>query len=256
MTRLWLRCVTGFYFAVYMSGAVIMTIFWFPLLMLFTSGRSRTVMARKTNHVSFWLFWHCARHLHYLESRFEGLAELKQDRGVMIVANHPSYVDFLLFASILPTVDCLVKAALLKNIAWHGVIKACDYLTNSDGADTVEECRRRFALGDNIVIFPEGTRTAPNGQLRFKHGFANIAVKTGCDIRMVTIKCNVHFLDKTCKWYDVPDKKPIFTVTVREKISTADFLCQENLPETVRARRLTAVIEQKMQNYLNSGDSV
>ena len=54
----------------------------------------------------------------------------------MIVANHPSLIDYVMLASVMPETDCLVKSALLKNPFLSGVIRAADYLIN-DQADAL-----------------------------------------------------------------------------------------------------------------------
>jgi 1-acyl-sn-glycerol-3-phosphate acyltransferase len=53
-----------------------------------------------------------------------------------VVANHPSLIDYVMLASIMPETDCMVKSSLLKNPFVSGVIRAADYLLN-DQADSL-----------------------------------------------------------------------------------------------------------------------
>ncbi len=49
-----------------------------------------------------------------------------------MVANHPTLIDYVILASVMPETDCLVKSALLRNPFVSGVIRSADYLINSE----------------------------------------------------------------------------------------------------------------------------
>ena len=78
-----------------------------------------------------------------------------------------------------------------------------------------------ISTGDNLIIFPEGTRTKVLGQLAFKQGAAYIAIKGGFNITPVLIFTSEPVLRKEHSWYRVPLKKPLFTVSVLEEIDVA-----------------------------------
>ncbi|MDF9346003.1 hypothetical protein OH693_03520 [Escherichia coli] len=44
--------------------------------------------------------------------------------------------------------------------------------------------------------------------MTLQRGAANIAVRCTSDLRIVTIGCSEHLLDKQSKWYDVPPARP------------------------------------------------
>ncbi len=46
--------------------------------------------------------------------------------------------------------------------------------------------------------------------MTLQRGAANIAVRCTSDLRIVTIGCSEHLLDKQSKWYDVPPARPFF----------------------------------------------
>lgn len=96
--------------------------------------------------------------------------------------------------------------------------------------------QQRLAQGDTILIFPEGTRTRPGETMTLQRGAANIAVRCGSDIRVVTIHCSQRMLDKESKWYQVPPTKPLFTVEVRERVKI-DHFYDANLQEPALAAR-------------------
>lgn len=76
-----------------------------------------------------------------------------------MVANHPTLIDYVILASVMPETDCLVKSALLRNPFVSGVIRAADYLINSEAETLLSASQQRLAQGDTLLIFPEGTRT-------------------------------------------------------------------------------------------------
>src|SRR3954453_17698569 len=46
-------------------------------------------------------------------------------------------------------------------------------------AGMIESARGKLARGRQIIIFPEGTRTAPGASAAYKHGITNLYVATG-----------------------------------------------------------------------------
>ena len=48
---------------------------------------------------------------------------------------------------------------MLRNPFVSGVIRAADYLINSEADTLLAASQQRLAQGDTLLIFPEGTRT-------------------------------------------------------------------------------------------------
>lgn len=75
------------------------------------------------------------------------LEELRKLKGVIIIANHPTIIDYVMIASKLPEMDCLVKASLRHNFFLKNVIRAADYLSNDGSVEVIDECCRRLQAG-------------------------------------------------------------------------------------------------------------
>ncbi|EOT5500587.1 lysophospholipid acyltransferase family protein [Citrobacter koseri] len=233
----WRLVMTGFCFALFGIGGLLLSVVWFNLLLLLVwNPVRRRRLARHSIAASFRAFLTVAKTLGVLDYRIEGSDVLRQEKGCLVVANHPTLIDYVLLASVMPETDCLVKSALLKNPFVSGVIRAADYLINSQADALLPACQQRLDQGDTILIFPEGTRTRPGEKMTLQRGAANIAVRCGSDLRVVTIHCSEHLLDKQSKWYDVPPAKPLFTVEVRERIAIDPFN-DANLQEPALAAR-------------------
>jgi len=231
MTRLvakinwaWRLVMTGFCFALFGVGGLLLSLVWFNLLLVVQRDRARRRrLARRSIAASFRFFLTVARTLGVLDYRIDNLEALRNERGCLVVANHPTLIDYVILASVMPETDCLVKSALLRNPFVSGVIRAADYLVNSEAETLLSASQQRLNQGDTLLIFPEGTRTRFGEAITLQRGAANIAVRCGSDMRVVLIHCSEHLLDKKSRWYDVPPHKPFFTVDVRERVNALDF---------------------------------
>lgn len=248
LNRLWRIFATGFCFSLFGLGGLLLSLIWFNILLVFVRQPARRrSLARRSIATSFRFFLWVTKVMGVLDYRFHGKDILRQERGCLVIANHPSLLDYVLLASVMPDTDCMVKSALLKNPFVSGVIRSADYLINSQADSLLPACQQRLARGDTILIFPEGTRTRIGEPMTLQRGAANIAVRCASDVRIVTIHCSQRMLDKQSKWYDVPPVKPIFDVNVGERLAIADFY-DANLQEpALAARQLNRLFLSQLQ---------
>jgi 1-acyl-sn-glycerol-3-phosphate acyltransferase len=187
-----------------------------------------------------------------LDYRIDNLDALRSERGCLVIANHPTLIDYVILASVMPETDCLVKSALLRNPFVSGVIRAADYLINSEADTLLAASQQRLAQGDTLLIFPEGTRTRVGEAMTLQRGAANIAVRCNSDLRVVVIHCSEHLLDKKSRWYDVPPRKPFFTVDVRERVNIHDFYDATEQEPALAARQLNRHLQHRLTSGLQS----
>jgi len=169
-----------------------------PLLCL-TLGRSRaTQVGRRAISSLFrgyvaWLQW-----VGLFRIRFEGCDLLKDLSGVIVTPNHPSLLDAVYLMSLVPRPICIMRAGLKNNPCLSGAAGLAGFITNDRGASLIRQCQTKLAAGDNLLIFPEGTRTVAGarGVNTFKSGFALTAVLTGAPIQTVLIERNGSYLSK------------------------------------------------------------
>lgn len=234
----WRLVMTGFCFVLFGIGGLLLSLTWFNLLLLLRDKAKRRRVARRSIAASFRLFLSIAKTLGVLDYRIKGVDTLRQERGCLVVANHPTLIDYVLLASVMPETDCLVKSPLLRNPFVGGVIRAADYLVNSQADALLPASQQRLAQGDTILIFPEGTRSRPGETMTLQRGAANIAVRCRSDMRIVVIQCSEHLLDKQSRWYNVPPRKPLFQVEVRERVQIKHFFDAESQQPALAARQL------------------
>lgn len=236
--KYWRVIATGSCFAIFGIGALCLTFIVFPLMTW--TARNQTQREMRVQSIiqqAFDLFCRTMKFTGTIDYRFENVEQMQQDRNCLIVANHPSLIDYVLIASHLPQCDCLVKAAIWHNPFMKGIVKAAGYIPNRDPESLLDDCSQRLNHGNVLLIFPEGTRTTPGQTSKLQRGAAQIAVRTQTDLRVVHITVSPSFLTKQMKWYQVPDVKPFFHIKVKQKIKVEEFIQSSDSPTTA-ARQL------------------
>ena len=243
----WRRAMTGLCWGIFGIGGLLLTMTWFPYLNLTEKNdRRRVQRARRAIAWSFRCFIRLNALLGVGRYDASDIRSLRNVKGAIIVANHPTILDYVLIASQLPEMDCLVKAELMHNFFLKGVVKAADYMLNDASETLLEECARRLAAGDNILIFPEGTRTVPGEPLKLKRGVAHIALRLHAPIEVVHIDSPSGWLSKKSHWWEIPREFPSITVTRRECVNPDDFLKEGEDGYALASRRLTRELTQRL----------
>ncbi|MBL8909417.1 MAG: 1-acyl-sn-glycerol-3-phosphate acyltransferase, partial [Archangium sp.] len=163
-------------------------------------------------------------------------------KGLFILANHPSLVDVVFLLSLVPNASAVVRSNLLRNPFIRGPVLAARFVTNEEGMALVEDCRSHFEDQDTVVVFPQGTRTPENGEIVFRRGAANVAIRCKQNITPVTIRCEPRGLARYQKWYQVARRRMHFTIRVHDDLQVEKFL-EPGLAEPVAVRRLNSHLE-------------
>ena len=240
----WRLFGTGLGFTLFGLGGVLMAIFLLPAVwMLARSKEARIRLGRKGVQGSFRLFLWVLTRLGAAEIRFNGFEALRERKGMLVVASHPTLIDVICLVARIDNADCVVKHALTRNPATAGPITAAAYLTNIGGEGLIHNCVTSVRRGSNLVIFPEGTRSVPGKPMKLQRGAANIALEGGIPLTPVRIVCNPPTLTKNTKWYNIPHKKFVITLTVLEDIHP-DKVVQAGDSRALGARKLNTRIKQ------------
>ncbi len=244
----WRVFATGFSFTVFGVGGLLLALFVFPFIGVFSSDSiKRRQRARQVIHYSFRLFVLMMRALGILTLTIKGKEKLEYTRGKLVIANHPTLLDVLMMISLMPRTDCIVKQALWHNPFLGGAVRAAGYISNSDPELLLDGCRKSFACGNSIIVFPEGTRSIPGVDRPFQRGAANIAVRAEVDVVPVSISCEPPSLTKGEKWYRVPQRPMHFDIVVGDVLKIAPY-CGSEVSASRRVRRLTRDFEGYYRN--------
>lgn len=142
----------------------------------------------------FWLRMSCR--IGVFDIQFPEAEKLKTIRGTVLAPNHPSLIDAVILLSIVPNTVCIMRAKLIESPFLGGAARLAGFVPNDKGPALIRQGIEKLQAGENLLIFPEGTRTATQAINPFKHGFALIAKKTDASIQTVFIERESRYLSK------------------------------------------------------------
>ena len=249
--RLWRTIAAALGFIIFGIGGLVLSFLIIPLiniLLWVKPGEMREAREKLTQRYiqkSFSAFRQILSFLGVMDFYIQGDDLLRQDRSTVIVANHPSLLDYVTLASVLPQCDCIVKAAVWKNPFIRMIVKSAGYIPNRSPEELIQRANETLSNERNLMIFPEGTRTTPGELSKLQRGAAQIAIRTQSDVRFVSIKMQPDYLTKAGKWYHVPKVKPVLHIKVKEKIKIQAFI-EGAESDSIAVRRLQKAIASRL----------
>lgn len=147
----------------------------------------------------------------------DALDALRQDRSLIIAPNHPSLIDVVLITSRLPHIVCIMKASIWDNLLLGGGARLAGYIRNDAPKDMIRLAAAATRDGNQLLVFPEGTRTVMPPVYDFKGGFGLIAKKAGVPIQTVFIETNSPFLGKGWPLLKLPDFPLVYRVRLGQR---------------------------------------
>jgi len=134
------------------------------------------------------------------------------DEGVMIIGNHMSYLDILIYLSFFEAL--FVTSVDMRERLFLGQVTqmgGCLFVERRNPRKLPQEMRaikEFFNKGFSVCIFPEGTSSDGSSVLPFKNSMFQIPLETGCEVQPIALKyTNVDGKDfgpQTCDsvcWY-------------------------------------------------------
>lgn len=159
--------------------------------------------------------------------------------GTVYVANHPTLVDATLLLARLPDAVCIFKPSLMRNPAVGPAAIMAGYVSGDAGLDSIRGAASRVASGCSLLIFPEGTRTAPEqAPGPFKPGFALIATQARAPVQLITLRATPEFTTRGRSWWKVPKIMPARFEVVLDR--------RWDFDESRSAADLAAAVEQRV----------
>jgi 1-acyl-sn-glycerol-3-phosphate acyltransferase len=120
-----------------------------------------------------------------------------REAGPMVIApNHPSLLDIVVVSSRLPRIVCITKAALWNNIFLGGSVRLAGYIRNDAPVNLVKQAVSSLHDGQQLLVFPEGTRTQHGAIGDLKGGFLLMARRANVPVQTVFLEYNSNFLRK------------------------------------------------------------
>ncbi|MCA9509208.1 MAG: 1-acyl-sn-glycerol-3-phosphate acyltransferase [Myxococcales bacterium] len=211
---------TGASFALFGFGSLVIGLVVHPILRMAMRREDRERAVQRAIHITFRWFQAFMESAGVIEVDAASAASLAGAPGRLLIANHPTLLDYVLVVAQLPQADCVVKRSHWSNPFTAGVVRGAGYVPNDAGETTVAECARRLAAGRTLLLFPEGTRSPAGGLGVFERGAAHVALLAGCPTYPVTIRCEPRGLMRGQPWYDVPASRMRFSFAVGAPIAS------------------------------------
>jgi 1-acyl-sn-glycerol-3-phosphate acyltransferase len=123
-----------------------------------------------------------------LRFRIDGAQHLPRSGPALIAAKHQSAFDTIVWLALLPDAAYVLKRELLAIPVYGWFCRKLGMIAVDRGAGAsamrglLRDAEAALAAGRQVVIFPEGTRTAPGTTVRYQPGVAGLYQRAGLPI--------------------------------------------------------------------------
>lgn len=236
---------------VFITGQLLFTILFSPVALLvspfLSSLRKAELIGVWAGILRWWLKIWCR-----IDYQVEGMEHLPSAPSV-IIANHQSAWETVIFQKIFPAQSYLLKKELLWIPFFGWGLAANEPIAIDRGQKTkalhqlISQGIDRLKKGRWIVIFPEGTRMPVGKPGKFQAGGAYIASKAGVQVVPVAHNAGVFWrkgsiLDKKAGTVNVVIGPPIDTTGRKPREINAE--AEAWILETMRSLPNTAIVEK------------
>jgi 1-acyl-sn-glycerol-3-phosphate acyltransferase len=240
-----------FCFAFFGICSLILAILLFPIIHIITGFNERRfkIFVRKFNHQYFKIFVKIAELLGAIRLTVENRDSLKNLRSKVVIANHPSLFDVVILFSLIPNANCIVKGELIQNKFISLIIKNLYIPNNIPFEDQLEMAKSSMDEGNNLIIFPEGTRSKPGEPWEFKKGAARFALYAKRKVVPIFFggneKIGLRKHDKLLQFH--PTERYIYNLKILKPIPVKEY---ESMPLTKSATKLTHKMKEILEKEL------
>jgi 1-acyl-sn-glycerol-3-phosphate acyltransferase len=167
------------------------------------------------------MYWRFAALTGMLYLHADALDALRDEPGLIIVANHPSMLDALMLVARLPRSACVMKASLMHNPFLGPGARLARYIRNDTPRGLIRLAVADLRQGGQLVLFPEGTRTTQRPLNPFRPGFTLIAKLANSPIQTVFIDTDSPYLGKGWPLWRLPPLPIVFSVRLGQRFAPA-----------------------------------
>lgn len=241
LKRIYFVCAYAASWLLFGLGAVALNLYCIALLLLRGRERSRPAVREAIRRIFLcWIGW--LRVMGLVRVNWSGFDSLSLARPTVCVANHPGLLDAVFLLSRLPDAVCIFKRGMLRNPLLAPPALMGGYTWSMGGPDFVRTAVGEISAGRNLLIFPEGTRTAAGVALNpLKPGFALIASRAGAPIQVIVIRSSRDLLPRGRAWWSVPQ----FPANVDIRVD-----CRLPAPSRDDSRATAALVESRLLSCL------
>jgi len=170
----------------------------------------------------------------------------------VLISNHQSMSDILLFLALSPNILMLTKDWVWNNPVFGGLVRYCGHIRISKGYEkTLTDINRQVENGCSILVFPEGSRSKDGRIGRFHKGGFYIAQKLNLPVQSFLIHGACDVLSRNSFLINSGQitirKFTTFTIDNREE--RAYYHASKNACERMRNAYQKVVAEKSTPKY-------
>jgi 1-acyl-sn-glycerol-3-phosphate acyltransferase len=222
------------YAAWWWSVLVLMGAFLWPMLLVLPASKRRWALVHRASRAALWL----------MAIKLEVTGAWPEGKGVIVVANHASYFDALVFAAVIPGEPAFIAKKELEPQFFAGPFLRrlgalfVDRADPEGGVEDVNKAIQTAQAGRMLVFLPEGTFTRAPGLLPFRLGAFIIAARQKLSVLPVTLR-GTRSIFRSDQWFPRRGK---VSVQVGSLLAAdgSEFPAAVRLRDSVRAEILAA----------------
>lgn len=153
---------------------------------------------------------------------FSELDRLSRERAIVIAPNHPTMLDAVLLTSRLPRVVCITKAAIWDNLFYGGSVRLAAYIRNDAPLPMIRRAAQAIRDGAQLLIFPEGSRTAKPPVDAFHRSFAVMAKAAGAPVQTLLIEADSPYLRKGWPLFRRPELPLVYRIRLGRRFEVGE----------------------------------
>ncbi|MBT4626343.1 MAG: 1-acyl-sn-glycerol-3-phosphate acyltransferase [Rhodospirillales bacterium] len=248
ISYVWRLVATDLSFSVFGAGALLASLIVFPVLRLialvFFLGREWAHRRCQFSiSIGFHLFIEFMRFFGVLTYEVRGAEKLRDLSGTLIVSNHPTLLDVVFIISMVPQTLCVVKKEAWTNPFLLGVMWGTGYIQNDEPMQLIDDCVQGMEAGNNLLIFPEATRTVRGKPMKLRRGAASIISTSLKPFVPITITCDPLTLTKADKWFMPAPQRMHYEIIVHDAYDPAPEIIDIN-QLSLSNRRINRILEK------------
>jgi len=220
-----MRVILSAFFWVYM--AVSLMAFWFavviPWLVIAPFDRRRIF----SHWYAYTWACHYIRISPFWRVEVEGVEKIDDDVPYVMVANHQSIADIMVLFTLRKQFRWVAKDSVFKVPFLGWMMRMANYVAIKRGdrasrEKMMDECKAHLAMGNPVMMFPEGTRSETTQMRSFKRGAFRLAVDTASPVLPIIIDGTRHALPKN-SWIFNQTGKLTIRIRVLDPIRPDEF---------------------------------
>ena len=185
------------YVLIFLIFFILSFLFLFVFLIRFKNTNNNVLFGRVFSFLSVKIL--------RINLEFRGKNILKQNNSSVVIANHQSYFDSIIFGAIIPQNTLIIGK---KSLIWFPIFGWIFYLAGNlflnrknhqKAMDTMRNVDKAIKNGSSLWIFPEGTRSHGKGLNEFKKGAFYAALQNQVPLQPIVVSTLKSSMDLS-KW--------------------------------------------------------